>query len=203
MVVAGLGNPGPVYRDTRHNVGFSVVEAMALRHRLSWVADRGCEAEVATSAGRSWVLMKPQTYMNASGRSVAAMTRRLGLGVDSVVVCHDEYTLAVGTVKLSLQGGDGGHKGVASLLEHLGQGFARFRIGIWGEKPPEVPLTDFVLGILTEEEKTRIAASMESWLDALDLILARGPALAMNQINQRKKSDERQSEQSLQGDLHT
>src|SRR3954463_14956311 len=148
-LVAGLGNPGRDYESTRHNVGWVVLDALAKKHRLAWKQAPQFEAEVARwdlPGGRTRWLLKPLTFMNDSGRAVGAFARFYKLSPESLVAVYDDLNIELGLVKVTVTGSAGGHNGVASLLEHVGDGFGRYRIGIGPKDPPQMELSDFVLG---------------------------------------------------------
>ena len=187
-VIAGLGNPGLKYRNTRHNVGFDLVDQIAARHGAVWKTEARFDAEVAAvqHGDLKLMLLKPQTFMNASGRAIAAALRYRKLPTEALLVIHDDLTLELGRSKLSVNGSAGGHNGIADILEQVGEGFARFRLGI-GEKPHKgMDLADYVLSKFTQDEKTLLAERASIYLDQVDLILNEGLESAMNSINQRK-----------------
>lgn len=187
-LVAGLGNPGRAYENTRHNLGWVVLDALAKKHGLAWSAAPRFEAEVARwdfAPGRTRWLVKPQTFMNESGRSVAALARFHKLEPAAVAAVYDDLTIDTGLVKVTVTGSAGGHNGVASLLEHLGDGFARYRLGVGPKQPPQMDLADFVLGKFTPEQLTLITQKTESHVQGLELLLTRGAGAAMNQLNRR------------------
>ena len=187
-LVAGLGNPGRDYARTRPNLGWRVVDALACKHGLSWRSNAAFEAEVARwdVPGRPSVwLTKPLTFMNESGRSVGGMARYHKLPVDSVAVVHDDLTIDLGRLKVSVLGSAGGHNGVSSLLEHLGDGFARYRIGIGPKEPPQMDLKDFVLSEFTSEQLATIEHKLDSYVQGLELLIASGPDQAMTLLNRK------------------
>jgi PTH1 family peptidyl-tRNA hydrolase len=154
-LVAGLGNPGRDYEKTRHNLGFIVIDAFAQKLGLSWQPQPQFEARVARwekSRGVTWLLVKPQTFMNESGTAVAALARFYKLAPADVIAVYDDLNIELGRVKVTTTGSDGGHNGAASLLSHLGNGFVRYRIGIGPKSPPQMDLKDFVLGKLSPPE---------------------------------------------------
>lgn len=186
-LVAGLGNPGREYDQTRHNLGWTVLDALAQKHRLVWKAAPQFEAELAkwkTGDGRLRWLVKPTTYMNGSGRSVTALARYHRIGADEIVAVYDDLTIDCGLVKVTANGSAGGHNGVSSLIEHLGEGFVRYRLGI-GPRPPEVELSDYVLGKFTPQQQTIVLQKLEFYVQGLELLLSRGLEPAMNQLNRR------------------
>ena len=190
-VLAGLGNPGEEYAGTRHNLGFVVLDALAARDRLAWSKNRMCEALVARWNPQDRppiLLVKPQTFVNESGRCLRRISDYFQHPVSSVAVVYDDLTLEVGRVKLSVTGRAGGHNGVQSLLDHLGSGFVRFRIGIGPRQPPEIDLKDFVLGLMPPADRQIITNQISSFLAGLDLLATQGVEPAMNQLNRRTLS---------------
>jgi PTH1 family peptidyl-tRNA hydrolase len=187
-LVAGLGNPGAEHEHSRHNLGWHVVDAYASKHGLSWKGAPQFDALVARrdlGAGAALWLIKPQTYMNDSGSAVAAFARYHRIEVPSVAAVYDDLTINLGLVKVSVSGSDAGHNGVASLLAHLGNGFARLRLGIGPRHPPEMDLKDFVLARFTQEQLALIQQKTETYIHDLELLLMSGPDQAMNQLNRR------------------
>lgn len=187
--VIGLGNPGRKYEDTRHNVGFRVVEQFAERHaavfRRSWRL-HALMAEVALGA-EDVCVVKPLTFMNNSGVCVAALARRHGLTAKDLIVVFDDVELVCGEVRIRKQGGAGGHNGMESVIAHLGsKEFVRVRVGV-GPRPPGAELVDYVLGRFTAEESAKIEPAIGRAADAVERILTVGPDRAMNEFN--KKSE--------------
>lgn len=186
-VIAGLGNPGSEYRGTRHNIGFEVVDALAASQSALWKEEKRYDGEFAKVilGGQTVTLLKPHTFMNDSGRSLGALLRFLKLPASSLCVVYDDITLEPGRLKLSIEGGAGGHNGITSALRHLGQGFIRYRIGIGGKAYPQMKLSDWVLGKQTVEEKAIFSARMPVYLDGLHCLVSEGIERAMNQFNTR------------------
>ncbi|HVW21228.1 MAG TPA: aminoacyl-tRNA hydrolase [Opitutaceae bacterium] len=188
-LVAGLGNPGREYAPTRHNLGWSVVESLARKHGLAWKGQPALQAEVArweVSPGRVVWLARPLSFMNESGRPVAALARYHRLAPGQVAAVYDDLTLEVGRVKVTTSGSAGGHNGVASLLEHLGEGFARYRLGIGPKEPAGMDLKDYVLGRFSAEQLVIIEQKRENHVAGLELLIASGPEQAMNRLNRRE-----------------
>jgi PTH1 family peptidyl-tRNA hydrolase len=186
-LVAGLGNPGREYESTRHNAGWLVIDRLAEKQRLAWKQAAQFEAEVARwdfAPGHTRWLVKPLTFMNGSGRAVGALARYYKIAPEAVIAVYDDLAIDLGLVKVSVAGSAGGHNGVASLLEDLGDGFVRYRIGI-GPKPALMELTDFVLGKFTPEQHTLLTQKLDSHVSGLELLLSRGSEAAMNQLNRR------------------
>jgi PTH1 family peptidyl-tRNA hydrolase len=189
-LVAGLGNPGRDYALTRHNLGWVVLDALARKHRLTWRPEPSFPADAArwdSPAGLRW-LIKPLTFMNESGVAVGAAARFFKLPVESVAAVYDDVGIEFGRVKVSVTGGDGGHNGVASLLQHLGDGFARYRLGVGPRTPPEIDLKDFVLSKFSPEQHTIIETKLTLYLQGLERLLDCGPAQAMNEMNRKEPS---------------
>jgi PTH1 family peptidyl-tRNA hydrolase len=187
-LVAGLGNPGRDYEHTRHNVGWVALDALARKHRLSWQSMPPFEAEVARwdlGSGRVRWLVKPTTYMNASGRAIGALARYYKIAPEAVVAVYDDVSIGFGWVKVTVAGSAAGHNGVTSLLETMGDSFVRYRIGIGPKEPPEMELSNFVLGRFTAEQQTTLTQKLDYYVSGLELLLARGAEAAMNQLNRR------------------
>lgn len=187
-VIAGLGNPGLKYRNTRHNIGFDVVDRLAAKYGAKWKTEARFESEVAaiTHGERKLMLLKPQTFMNGSGRALGAALRYRKLEADSLLVIYDDLTLELGRTKLSVNGSAGGHNGVADLLEQAGPGFVRYRVGIGAKPQKGMDLADYVLSKFTKDEQSILAERAPIFLDQIDLVLNEGFESAMNTINQRK-----------------
>jgi PTH1 family peptidyl-tRNA hydrolase len=191
-LVAGLGNPGREYAPTRHNLGWVVVEALARRHGLAWRTESVFPAETARwqpAPGRVCWLAKPLTFMNESGRAVGALARYHRLEPAAVAAVYDDLNIDCGRIKVSVSGSAGGHNGVASLLEHLGDGFARYRLGIGPKAPAEMDLKDYVLGKFTSEQLAIIQSKLDQAVAGLELLILSGPDPAMNQLNRRDPSE--------------
>jgi PTH1 family peptidyl-tRNA hydrolase len=187
-LVAGLGNPGREYELTRHNLGWVAIDAYAAKHGLSWKGAPEYEAVVARrdlGPGRTLWFIKPQTFKNGSGRSVAALARYHKVAPEAVAAVYDDLTIDLGLMKVSVSGSDAGHNGVASLLEHLGDGFARLRLGVGPKQPPEMDIKDFVLARFTKDQLNLIQQKTDTYVQGLELLLASGPDRAMNQLNRR------------------
>ena len=186
-VIAGLGNPGQKYRNTRHNIGFDVVDRLADRLGGDWRSEARFEAATATVAvgGRKLLLAKPQTFMNDSGRALGALLRYHKLGAESLLVVYDDLTRDLGRPKLSIRGSSGGHNGIADLLERLGPGFVRYRIGIGAKPVKEMDLADYVLSRFKPSEREIISSRIPDYLDHIRLIIDKGVETAFNIINQR------------------
>jgi PTH1 family peptidyl-tRNA hydrolase len=187
-LVVGLGNPGRQYEHTRHNLGWVAIDAYASKHGLVWKNAPEFESVVARrdlGAGRTLWLSKPQTFMNESGRAAAALARYHRIAHENVAAVYDDLTIDLGRIKVSVSGSDAGHNGVSSLLEHLGSGFTRFRLGTGPKQPPEMDIKDFVLARFTSDQLTLIQQKTDTFVQGLELLLAGGVDRAMNQLNRR------------------
>ena len=191
-LIAGLGNPGREYAATRHNLGFTVIEALAAAEGLKWKSESRFESETArwdVRPGVTRLLVKPQTFMNDSGRALRLLLDFHKLPVDALTVAYDDLNLEVGRVKVSVTGSAGGHNGIASMLEQLGSGFIRYRLGIGGPRPADMDIKDFVLGKFSTEQNNVIDQKLTTFVDGLRLLLNRGTAEAMNTLNRRDHHD--------------
>jgi len=183
-LIVGLGNPGPTYEGTRHNVGSQVVEELARRHGFP-KAKRGFDGRCAegTIGGRAAFLLQPTTFMNDSGRSVAAALRALKLPLDRILVVHDHIDLAFGHLRLVEGGGSGGHNGLKSITGLLGPGYSRLRVGV--DRPasydPDI-VADYVLSRFGES-KADVTALVGAAADAVELWLHDGLEVAANRVN--------------------
>jgi peptidyl-tRNA hydrolase, PTH1 family len=187
-LVAGLGNPGREYASTRHNLGWLVVDALAAKHKLAWKKSAQFEAEIARwdlPGGRTRWLVKPLTFMNDSGRAIAAVARFYKIAPPDLAAVYDDLTIDLGLVKITTTGSAGGHNGVASLLEHVGDGFVRYRLGIGPKQPAQMDMADFVLGKFTSDQQITVNQKLETYVTGLELLLSRGLEPAMNQLNRR------------------
>ena len=186
-VIAGLGNPGSKYRNTRHNIGYTIVDQLAIKYDVKWKHEARFEADIAViqQDGRRFMLLKPKSFMNASGRSLGAALRYWKLSPESMLVIYDDLTLNLGRSKLSVNGSAGGHNGIANILTHVGAGFARFRVGIGAKPHKEMDLAEYVLSKFSIDELTILADLSPSFLDRIHLILNEGVESSMNTINQR------------------
>ena len=186
-LVAGLGNPGRDYEHTRHNLGWVVLDALAKKHGLAWKHAPQFNAEIArwdVAGGTRW-LVKPLTFMNDSGRAVGAVARFYKIEPADIAVAYDDLTIDLGLIKISTTGSAGGHNGVESLLEHLGSGFVRYRLGVGPKQPAQMDMADFVLGKFTSEQQTLVNQKLDHYVSGLELLLSRGVEPAMNQLNRR------------------
>ncbi len=184
-LVVGLGNPGRRYQGTRHNVGARVVEALARRHGVTLREEGWADAGTLRLDGRRALLARPQTYVNVSGAAVADLRRRHRVPLEALLVIFDDLDLAVGQVRVRAQGGHGGHNGMRSIIEALGErAFPRLRIGI-GRPPGGMDPADYVLSRFATNEGPAVDAAVERGADAVELFIRRGIEAAMNAFNLR------------------
>lgn len=188
LLVVGLGNPGPKYRYTRHNVGFMVIHrwARALGARLLSRRFEG-RSGAAQFQDRELLLLCPQTFMNLSGKSVEAFKESLNVRIEDLLVVHDDLDLPLGRVKVAKRGGAGGHKGIQSLLDHLGtEEFGRVRIGIGRPRMSE-QVPEFVLSPFYREDRPVVKEMLGKAVRACELFVSEGIEAAMNQINRQQE----------------
>ncbi len=193
-LVVGLGNPGPEYERTRHNVGFQVLDVLARRHRLTFTPHRfrALVAEWRVN-GQTVLLVKPLTYMNLSGEAVGPLARHHHVPPEAILVVYDDMDLPFGTLRMRPKGGSGGHKGVASIIQHLGTTeFPRLRVGI-GRPPGRMDPVDYVLSPFTPEEEETMAVVREEAADAVELWVRVGTDRAMNRVNAQRRTTTREA----------
>jgi peptidyl-tRNA hydrolase, PTH1 family len=186
-LVVGLGNPGRRHERTRHNVGFRIVDRLASRWGAAGWRDGDRALVAATSRdGERVLLVKPQTYMNASGEAVQAVQRFHRVPVERLVVVHDDVDLPTGRLRVRRGGSAGGNRGVASLLAHLPDaGFVRVRVGVGRPADGPVP-SSWVLGVPAGDEAGTLAAAEARAAEAVEVLLEAGLAEAMNRFNRKE-----------------
>ena len=184
-LIVGLGNPGEKYENTRHNVGFQVVDTLAERQnapiqKLKFKA----LTNLLTISGEKVLVMKPVTYMNLSGEAVRPASDFYKLPPERILVISDDVALAAGRLRIRAKGSAGGHNGLKSIIQHLGTDqFPRIRVGV-GEKPhPDYDLADWVLGRPQGEDKKVIDAAVKRAADAVECILTQGLERGMGKFN--------------------
>ena len=183
-MIAGLGNPGDAYANTPHNVGFDVVDLLALRLEAGWKNSSGFHARVArtTCAGETLLLAKPQTFMNLSGTSVAPLLRYYGGAPSDLTVILDDADLPLGKLRIRASGGSGGHRGLASIIEALGtETFPRVRLGVGREE--RGGLVSHVLGKFDGDRQSLVRTMIETAADAAQCLTTHGLNEAMNRYN--------------------
>ncbi|HIK10622.1 MAG TPA: aminoacyl-tRNA hydrolase [Oscillatoriaceae cyanobacterium M33_DOE_052] len=191
QVIVGLGNPEPKYDDTRHNIGFAVVDALAHAWGIKLSPDRRFQGFFGEglAVGSSKVrLLKPTTYMNRSGQAVRSVTDWYKVPPEGVLVIYDDMDLPVGRLRLRLSGSAGGHNGMKSTIAHLGtEKFPRLRLGIGKPKVPhaETGSISHVLGKFAPEEKEQVTAALQLAVEAVEMSLKQGVEKAMSLYNSR------------------
>ena len=190
VIIAGLGNPTREYENTRHNVGFMAVDALADKYNIS-VMDCKHKALLGKGIinGTKVVLMKPLTYMNLSGEAIRAVVDYYKVDAASeLIVIYDDISLDVGQLRIRKKGSAGGHNGIKNIIANLGDDtFLRIKIGV-GEKPKGYDLVDYVLGHFSREELAVMAESIGKVDGAVSLMLEGEVDMAMNQYNVKKSS---------------
>ncbi len=184
LLIVGLGNPGRQYEKTRHNLGFRVIDLLAERWSFDHY-DARFDGEVGKGRahGQQVLLLKPQTFMNLSGASVAACARAHKIAPSAVWVAHDDIDLPLGRLRMRVSGSSGGHNGVASVIERLGSPeFLRFRMGVGRPQSP-IAIEDYVLQPFGAEEKEKAIALVAHAADAVEAALRDGPTRTMNLFN--------------------
>ncbi|MGW0007769.1 aminoacyl-tRNA hydrolase [Nocardia grenadensis] len=184
-LVVGLGNPGPAYERTRHNVGFLVADSLAERVGGRFTAHKKSGADLlqARLDGRQVLIAKPRSYMNLSGRPVAALARFFSVPPTEVVVIHDELDIPFGEIRLKRGGGEGGHNGLRSVSGALtSKDYLRTRIGI-GRPPGRQDPADYVLKPFSSVERKELPTVVEQAADAVELLLRVGLEAAQNQLH--------------------
>lgn len=180
--VVGLGNPGSEYAATRHNIGFRVVDELARRWRIRLWWPRH-HAKIARRRGSTPVwLVKPSTYMNLSGKAVVALRLREHLEPNQLLVVVDDVELPLGTLRLRPRGGAGTHNGMRSLVEGIGEGFPRLRLGVRGELPWD-DLADYVLAPFRPEEDEAVSRLVARAADCVEVALHSGVERAASRFN--------------------
>lgn len=188
-IIVGLGNPDRQYRNTRHNIGFDVIDAIAEKNDIT-LGEKKHKAVIGKGivAGQKAVLVKPLTYMNLSGESVRSVIDFYKVDEkNELIVISDDINLDMGQLRIRKRGSDGGHNGLKNIILHLGHNeFIRVRMGV-GEKPPKMDLVDYVLCHYFEEERETMNESARTAALAIETIIAEGPDAAMNQYNTRRQ----------------
>jgi PTH1 family peptidyl-tRNA hydrolase len=185
LLVVGLGNPGPRYETTRHNLGFLVADILADRIGSGFKVHKRSGAEVATGrlGGRSIVLAKPRVYMNESGRQVGPLANFYSVAPADVIAIHDELDIDFGRIRLKLGGGEGGHNGLRSVASALGtKDFQRVRIGI-GRPPGRKDPATYVLENFSAAERQEVGTICEQAADATELLIQLGLESAQNTVH--------------------
>ena len=188
-LIVGLGNPGREYEETRHNLGFMLIDRLMARAGGRRFRDQtGAKVAEVTLAGERALLVKPQTYMNLSGDAVKPLLARYGSGeVANVIVASDDVALPFGMIRVRGRGSAGGQKGLKSIIERLGSdGFARLRLGVKPDHPVS-DLASFVLTPIPKRDRQVLDETLDRAADAIEVILTEGVERAMARFNERVK----------------
>lgn len=184
-LIIGLGNPGSKYTDTRHNCGFMAIDRLSDRWKIPLKPEKRFQGDYGEGVGPAGKLrlLKPETYMNLSGQSVRAAIDWFKLNPESVLVVYDDMDLSFGRLRLRLSGSAGGHNGMKSIIQHLGQqNFPRLRVGV-GAPDGDRDVLGHVLGRFTPEEKAHLPELIDTSADAIELCLRQDVQTAMNRYN--------------------
>jgi PTH1 family peptidyl-tRNA hydrolase len=190
-LVLGLGNPGKRYRDTPHNMGFRVCDRLAERHHMGKPVQKfQGDFFRGRFAGEDVGLLKPQTYMNHSGESVEEALRYLPAETEDLIVVFDDMDLPLGRLRIRPRGGDGGHRGLKSVIEHLGtKDFPRVRVGV-GRPPEGWDPSGYLLGRAGQEFGEGLTDAVDRAADAVEGLISRGIEAAMNEYNPPLRKNE-------------
>ena len=189
-IIAGLGNPGEKYDNTRHNAGFLTIDALASKYNID-VREKAHKALIGKGVieGQKVILAKPQTYMNVSGESIRALVDYYKIAQEELIIIFDDISLEPGQLRIRKQGSAGGHNGIKSIIAHLGtQEFTRIKVGV-GEKPPKMDLADYVLSRFGAEEQKIMDEAFGEAAEAAVMMMTTGAERAMNHYNAKKKAE--------------
>lgn len=185
LLIVGLGNPGPAYEVTRHNVGFMLADRLSERCSISFSPSPSALWGRGRVFGQEAVVIKPLTYMNLSGRAVREFRDAYSVDTESIIVAYDDCDLPFGRLRIRKNGGSGGHRGINSIIEHLGsQNFPRIRLGIG--RPLEGDIVDYVLSPFSEEETATLDDMLQRGVSSIEAMVSRGLDYAMNSFNASK-----------------
>ena len=188
QLIVGLGNPGPKYEQTRHNVGFVFVDELARSKGASWKLENKFHGEVCklSLVGNEVWLLKPNTYMNLSGKAVAALARFYKIAPESILVVHDELDIPPGQLRLKQGGGHGGHNGLRDIVAQMGsREFLRLRVGI-GHPGDSRDVTNYVLGKASPEDQKHIDNAIDEAMRTLPQVMEGDMQPAMNRLHSIK-----------------
>ena len=190
-IIIGLGNPGKDYKNTRHNIGFDVIDVIADKANIS-VAEKKHKALVGKGvfAGQKVILAKPQTYMNLSGESVRSLLDYYKVDeTEELIVICDDISLPPGQIRIRKKGSAGGHNGLKNIIAHLGHdSFHRIKMGV-GEKPKGYDLADYVLGHFDKVDRVIMDDAALNAMSAIEMIMTEGADAAMNHYNKKVKAE--------------
>lgn len=185
-LIAGLGNPGPEYSATRHNIGFVLVDRLVAHWRAAWTLEKKFQARLARTdrTGRKVILCQPQTFMNASGEAVGAVSRFYQLPVENILMVVDDADLPLGVLRMKPEGSSGGHHGLESVEQQLAtRGYPRLRLGIGRRAEDQREITDYVLGRFEAAERATVEEVLDRAVRQVECWLSAGINEAMNEFN--------------------
>lgn len=181
-LVVGLGNPGPEYEKTRHNVGFRLADRLVGEADSVWKDFKGLGVAAKSEAGGLWIA-KPMTFMNLSGEFVQKFAAYHNIALEDILIAYDELALPLGKIRIRKNGSSGGQNGMKSIISHFGtENVARIRIGI-GPQPEKVSATNFVLGRFNKSEENELDAVLAAAAEAVGVVRENGIDMAMNRYN--------------------
>jgi PTH1 family peptidyl-tRNA hydrolase len=188
FLIIGLGNPGDEYANTRHNIGFVVADAFALDRKVTFESARYASVAKASLKGRTFIVIKPSTFMNLSGKAVKYWMTKEDILPENILVIVDDLALPCGSMRLRKQGSDGGHNGLISIIESIGTiEFPRLRIGIGGDFAKGYQV-DYVLSQWTKEEETILIPKIKESVDLIKNFALVGVDKTMNLFNKKRES---------------
>ena len=194
QLIVGLGNPGRQYEETRHNVGFMVLDRLAAASGAVFQSVPKWQCHLAKLPGSGTLLLKPQTFMNLSGRAIRQVLAFHKWPPESMLVIYDDAALPLGTLRFREKGSAGGHNGIKSMIEHLGTDvFPRLKIGIGSSAPGN--MTGHVLGKFSTDERPLLENTLATALDAVQLARSQGIAAAANRYHTRIQSTQTQTDE--------
>jgi len=184
FLIVGLGNPGAKYAHTRHNIGFQFLDYLEQQYSLRFSSSKWQADVIRTELWQKQVvLVKPETYMNKSGIAVGAIARYYRIQPANMIVIHDDIDLDVGRLKIVVGRGAGGHNGIRSIIEHMGdKNFSRIRVGVGRPELP-IPVDRYVLSSFSKDEQVVMDEAMGDIAQGLELIVTEGANAAMNKVN--------------------
>ncbi len=191
FLIVGLGNPGEEYKYTRHNIGFLVADRLAEKLKTGFKTERYADVAKGNYRGKKLIIIKPNTYMNLSGKAVRYWMEKEKIDKENLLVITDDVNLDFGTIRLRPKGSDGGHNGLKSIQELIGGNqYPRLRFGI-GKEYPQGGQVDYVLGKWTEEQMKKLPELIEKASDAIISFVQEGLSRAMNKHNTKKPKKEK------------
>ena len=196
-IIAGLGNPGKKYENTRHNIGFITLDYLAERHdiKINKIKHKALVGE-GRIFGQKVLLVQPQTYMNLSGESLREVMDYYKVDIEDMIVIYDDIDLEAGAVRIRKKGGPGTHNGMRSIVQHLGTDFPRIRMGIGKDRRGD--LVDFVLSGFTKEDKEVLEPAIERAALAIEMYIGEGIEKAMNQYNIKAKKNKKKDPETTE-----